>query len=274
MTVTVEKVLRVYRESGTIGLTRRVFQVLNREFWHIHEVSLRPLLPDGDFIRYAGIPIGRRKIGDQLLAQFYDPPDVIDIPDYESALVSALKTHVKKGDRIVVVGVGAGVTCVIAALAAGETGHVECYEGDLGGIKALHRVAGINGVLSRIKAHHAIVGEAIGVYGSTIAKNVVQPSDLPSCDILELDCEGAEVGILSDMTISPRIIAVETHGFLGAPTEKVRDLLSSRGYEVEELGWAEPRHLKECTENDIRVLVGARVPVDVGSGNLTLRLQS
>jgi hypothetical protein len=274
MTVTIEKLRRVYREGGTIGLARKVLQVLNREFWYIHKASVRPLLPDGDFILYAGIPIGRRKIGDRLLAKFYDPPDVIDVPDYELALVSALKTHVKKGDRIVVVGVGSGVTCVIAALAAAETGHVDCYEGDFGGVEALHRVARINGVLARTKAHHAIVGEAIGLYGNTKATNVVHPSDLPPCDILELDCEGAEVCILRDMTITPRIVAVETHGFLGAPTQKVRDLLSSRGYQVEDLGWAEPRHLNDCIKNDIRVLVGTLVPVDVVSERLAYRRPS
>lgn len=256
MTLTIEKVFRVYREGGTTGLARRVLHVLNRNFWHVHKTSLRRLLPDGDFIRYAGIPIGRRKIGDRLLAKFYDPPDVIDLPDYEFALVSALKKHVKKGDRIVVVGVGSGVTSVIAALATAETGQVDCYDGDIGGIEALDRVARLNGVQTRTKACHAIVGEAIGVYGDTIAAKIVHPSTLPPCDILELDCEGAEVCILRDMTITPRIIAVETHGFLGAPTDKVRDLLSSRGYQVEDLGWAEPRHLNECVKNDIRVLVG------------------
>jgi hypothetical protein len=84
----------------------------------------------------------------------------------------------------------------------------------------------------------------------------VHPSELPSCDILELDCEGAEIGILRDMTIQPRVIAVETHGFLGAPTSAARELLEARGYHVQDLGWAEPRVLNACVENDIRVLVG------------------
>jgi hypothetical protein len=271
MTVTVGRVLREYRETGAIGLARRVLQVLNREFWQIYEPSVRRLLPDGGSILYAGIPIGRRKIGDRMLTKFYNPPDVIDVPDYELGLVSALRAHVKTGDRIVVVGVGSGVTCVIAAIAAGEAGHVDCYEGDFGGVESLRRVARINNVLARTEAHHAIVGEAIGVYGSAIATSVIHPADLPSCDILELDCEGAEICILRDMTISPRIIAVETHGFLGAPTEKVRDLLSSRGYAVEDLGWAEPRHLNECIKNDIRVLVGALISTDSGSGRLSDR---
>ena len=127
MTVTIGRVLQEYRESGAIGLARRVLQVLNREFWQVYRPSMRRLLPDGDPILYAGIPIGRRKIGDRMLTKFYNPLDVIDVPDYELGLVSALRAHVKTGDRIVVVGVGSGVTCVIAAIAAGEEGHVDCY---------------------------------------------------------------------------------------------------------------------------------------------------
>lgn len=63
------------------------------------------------------------------------------------------------------------------------------------------------------------------------------------------------MGILRDMTIKPGAIAVETHGFLGATTPAVRQLLESRGYRVQDFEWAEPRFLSACVENDIRVLV-------------------
>ena len=245
----ISKLFDVYREVGTGGLALRVFSYLYKNF-------VRALLPDGDEILYAGIPVGHRKVGDQLLPKLYNAPDVSDVPGYEQALVSALKAHVKDGDDVVVVGVGLGVTSVIAALAAAKTGHVECFEGDLNGVNAVRRVARLNGVQERITTHHAVVGEAIGVYGNDVATRTLHPTELPSCDILELDCEGAEMGILRDMIIRPRAIAVETHGFLGAPTGAVRELLESRGYRVEDLGWAEPRFLNACVDNDIRVLVG------------------
>jgi hypothetical protein len=38
----------------------------------------------------------------------------------------------------------------------------------------------------------------------------VTPAELPECDVLELNCEGSEIGILRNMTIRPRAIAVET----------------------------------------------------------------
>jgi hypothetical protein len=243
------KLLSVYREAGAGGLVWRVFSYFYINF-------LRPVLPRGGPIFYAGIVVGHRKVGDQLLPKLFNSPLVNDVPDYEQALVSALKAHVRGGDDVVVVGGGLGITCAVAALAASETGHVNCFEGDLRGVEAVRRVASLNGVSKRVIAHHAVVGEAIGVYGDAVASTVVRPFDLPPCDILELDCEGAEVGILQAMTIEPRAIAVETHGFLGAPTLAVRKLLESRGYRVQDLGWAEPRFKDACIRNDIRVLVG------------------
>jgi len=249
----IKKLLGVYREAGAGGLLWRLFSYFYKNF-------VRAILPNGGQILYAGVPVGHRKVGDQLLLKLYNSPDVSDAPGYEQALVTALKTHVVSGDEVVVVGGGLGVTCVVAALAAAETGHVKCFEGDLHGVDAVRRVARLNGVSERITAHYAVVGEAIGVYGNAVATTTMRPSQLPSCDILELDCEGSEIGILRDMTIQPRAIAVETHGFLGAPTATVRDLLEKRGYRVQDLGWAEPRVMSECVKNDIKVLVGTLEP--------------
>jgi hypothetical protein len=247
------KLLGVYREAGAGGLAWRLFSYFYKNF-------VRAVLPNGEQILYAGISVGHRKVGDRLLPKLYNSPDVSDAPGYEQALVTALKAYVTSGDEIVIVGGGLGVTCVVAALAVNSTGHVKCFEGDLKGVDAVRRAAELNGVSERITVDHAIVGEAIGVYGEVVATTTVHPSELPFCDILELDCEGAEIGILRDMTIQPRAIAVETHGFLGAPTTAVRDLLEKRGYHVQDLGWAEPRVLDACVANDIRVLVGTLLP--------------
>jgi hypothetical protein len=244
------KLLGVYREAGVSGIVWRLVSSVYRNF-------VRPVLPNSEQILYSGIPVGRRrKVGDRLFTGVFYLPDVDDVPDYEQALVAALRANVKSGDQIVVVGVGLGVTCVVAALATDKAGHVHCFEGDLGSADAMRGVAQLNGVSQRITAHHAIVGEAINVYGDAVATTTVRPTELPRCDILELDCEGSEIGILREMTIQPRVVAVETHGSLGAPTAAVRELLEIRGYSVQDLGWAEPRLLKECIDNDVRVLVG------------------
>jgi hypothetical protein len=160
----------------------------------------------------------------------------------------------------VVVGAGNGVTTAVAARAA-TAGRVICYEGDPTGMRATARTLEASGVAERVTLHHAVVGAAVRVYGSAPAKTLVAPSELPRCDVLELDCEGAEMLILDTMTIQPRVIAVETHGCYGAPTREVKALLERRGYDVTDLGWAEVRLERACSERDIRVLVASRPDV-------------
>jgi hypothetical protein len=59
---------------------------------------------------------------------------------------------------------------------------------------------------------HAVVGEAISVYGERDGHSprILPPGELPKTDVLEVDCEGAEIGILRNMTIRPPPIAGET----------------------------------------------------------------
>ena len=108
--------------------------------------------------------------------------------------------------------------------------------------------------------HHAVVAKSIAVYGSgSDVGAVLPPSQLPPCNVLELDCEGAEVEILRELTIQPRVILVETHGLYGAPTDLVASLLEKRGYIVSDRGVAEPRVADHCTKHDIRVLLGIKL---------------
>ncbi len=126
----IAKLIEVHREEGFSGLAWRLFSYLYKNF-------VRAVLPNSGQILYAGITVGHRKLGDRLLLQLYNPPNVSDAPGYEQALVAALRANVKGRDRVVVVGVGLGVTCVVAALAAAENGHVNCFEGDLNGVNAV-----------------------------------------------------------------------------------------------------------------------------------------
>jgi hypothetical protein len=100
-----------------------------------------------------------------------------------------------------------------------------------------------------------VVGKAISVYGVGLG-SIVPANKLPECDVLELDCEGAELDILRSMTISPRVILVETHGLYGSSSQEVDRQLTSLGYKTSNLGVAEPRVSKFCEDNDIYVLSG------------------
>ena len=181
---------------------------------------------------------------------------VADEPDYEATLVAGLSETIRPGDSVVVVGGGLGVTAVVAALRTGPSGTVQCFEGSKQYVRLVQQTAARNRI-TNINVHHAVVAKLILVYGSgSDLGPVLPPSQLPPCDVLQLDCEGAEVEILRELTIQPRVILVETHGVFGAPTELVASLLEKRGYVVSDRGVAEARYTEYCIKTDTRVLLG------------------
>jgi hypothetical protein len=230
---------------------------LKRALGYCYRRTVRRLMPVVGPVRYSGIAISRNKrLGDDFLPRFLPPHNVADIHDYEGALARGISAHVKAGDKVVIVGGGEGVTVALAAKAAGDSGSVTCFEGSKTYVEKSIETANRNDIADRVKIVHAIVGENISVYGEDedLATSLIGPGNLPECNVLELDCEGAETKILSQMTMRPKVVLVETHGLHGAPTHQVRELLEARGYEVEDLGWAEPSRLDDCEQNDIRVL--------------------
>jgi hypothetical protein len=236
-------------------------ELLKRTAGYLYRRTIRKLLPTIAEVKYSGIPISReRKFGDAKLPVFLIPHLLEDIGDYEQTLIGALQSEIRVGDRVTIVGGGEGVTAVVAAQAVGETGSVVCFEGSGWGVQKIQATGTRNKISRRLTVKHAVVGEAINVYGDPDqhSRLVVAPTELPGCDILELDCEGAETLILRNITIRPRVIVAETHGFYGAPTVVVKELLEGLGYAVEELGIAEPRLSEICETNDIRVLLGKR----------------
>lgn len=181
-----------------------------------------------------------------------------DIETYEAGLVNGLNTHVDPSAHVVIVGTGFGVTVVLAAKRTGKGGQVTAYEGSAKCMELTKETISRNEVEAEITLIHGIVGEEISVYGSGTSAPVISASDLPECDVLELDCEGAELKILTEMRIRPKVILVETHGSLGAKSDSVRALLVELGYDVDDLGVAEPDRADFCNEHDIRVLSAQR----------------
>jgi hypothetical protein len=172
-----------------------------------------------------------------------------------------LNETVRPGDSVVIVGAGLGVTAVVAALRAGPSGKVQCFEGSKQYVSYAQQTAARNKV-TNIRVHHAVVTKSIFVYGDgSDVGAAMSPAQLPSCNVLQLDCEGAEVEILRKLTTQPRIILVETHGLLGAPTDLVASLLKKRGYVVSDRGVAEPRLGDYGAKSDNRVLLGTRAIV-------------
>jgi hypothetical protein len=233
---------------------------LRRMLGAFYQRAIRPALPLRGHVRYGGVIVADRRLGDAWAPKHWTPDHTADVAGYEFALINGLSRATRAGDTVVVVGGGLGVAATHAASLVGPSGRVICYEGSPLLSQNVAKTAALNGVADRVKVECAIVGAAIGIYrnrGEALPP-VLPATELPSCDVLELDCEGAEITILCDMRIAPRVALVETHGMLGASSREVRQVLEARSYVVSDLGIAEPYLAEFCEKNDVRVLLGER----------------
>lgn len=195
----------------------------------------------------------RKRYGDTVLPGNWVPQPHDDRRDYESAIVEGLRAHVQSGDHVVIVGGGFGVSAVVAAELVGSTGHVTVYEGDRRSLRRCRRTILMNGYGGRVTLNQEIIGKAVSLDG-----NAMSAEHLPDCDVLELDCEGAELDIIDNITFAPRSFIVESHGFLGAPSSSVMKKISSKGYKVRKHGVAEISMKELCIKKDIVVISGKR----------------
>lgn len=235
---------------------------MNRIFFGLIR-RIRSILPNAapDIRLYANIPTPiQRKVGDRLLAKLFKShfPLPTNKPNYESALIDGLRQSVCPGNKVTVIGGGAGVTTVIAAQLAGPNGHVTCFEGGVAQFDMVKKAVLLNGVNDLVSVHHAFVGNAEHVYSSKATATEVLVKDLPDCDVLEMDCEGSELEILRNIKIRPRVILVESHGMFGSPSRTLHALLEEHGYLVKDLGAPSADLSEYYQQNDLRILMGTR----------------
>lgn len=175
-------------------------------------------------------------------------PKLFDITDvdenHETAICDALESHCRTDDDVVVIGGGWGVTAVIASRKAAT---VKVFEAGQRQLKILQEVIELNNA-DNISIIHGVVGEAVDIYGPVGNADIIAPEDIPVCDILEMDCEGAELKILRMLETRPRVIIVETHPHLGSPTRDVEVQLNKLGYSI-------LSKETENAENEVMVLV-------------------
>lgn len=245
---TLSKALRVLREDGASELIKKgVPYVFNN--------SIGPLLLSRPTVSYNGVDVNT--------AQYFDsvtPWRQENRPYYESGLISGIEEYVQEGDNVVIVGGGWGVTAVKAAQNVGSSGKVTVYEGSQREVNRVQETTKINNVSDRVDVIHGIVGQKISLRGEGEGEKAthISPNQLPECDVLELDCEGAEIGILENLTIQPRVIMVESHGMYDASSSRVEELLNDLSYSVKSKEVAD-RGLEEvCVDDDIYSLAAVK----------------
>lgn len=251
MMTKIEEAKKVYKNEGILPLSIKAGKFGYNYF--------RSLLPRR-IVSYNGVPVRASHLGDRII-----PWEQTDIPDYETALVDGIRRHVSEGDTVSIVGGGWGVSTVVAAKQVGETGHVITYEGGKDAYENVRETTRLNDINERVTVQHGIVAEAISLRGDGTEAKIIPPSELPECDVLVLDCEGAELEILEQMDCRPRTLLVETHGMFGATEAKVRAILKELDYEVTAQSVAEERLSEFCEEKGIYVLT-AQLNPEIASG--------
>ncbi|NEU55651.1 FkbM family methyltransferase [Halorussus sp. MSC15.2] len=180
------------------------------------------------------------------------------MPLYETELIRGARSQIETGDKITIIGGGWGVSTVVAAQEAGEEGKVVTYEGATKQVKRTQQTLLLNDTLAEVSIIHAVVGKTKNLRGDAGRPEQINPDQLSPCDGLIMDCEGAEMDILTDLRIRPRFIVVETHGLYDAPTEKVKEKLVEMEYEIAASGVAEEWKKEDCYENDVYVLTAVK----------------
>lgn len=219
-----DKVINIAREDGFIALAKRTPPALYRR-------KVRPLLPDSGRNLRNGVPAEQqKKLFDDYLP--YNWHGINDRPNYENALVNLHQVVTKPGDNVIIIAGGYGISTYYAAKSVGEKGQVIVFEGSTERFEYLKEFTHRIGISDIVDVNEAIVGEDIKVYDNNVTDNRHSPEELPPCDVLELDCEGAEMGILSNMNARPRDIFVEVHPHLEPETKYVPKKLDEMSYNI------------------------------------------
>lgn len=220
--------MKIISRSYEVLKTQGFLDFVKKSIEFIYRVSFRRFTPRKGYIIHNKVKIKRKHILDDLFLSVTREPKV------EDGVISSHKKVTKEGDKVVIIGGGNGVTAVRAAMIVGKKGKLFIYEGGKYSYEKVKKVVAMNSVGDISKVFNSIVGEGINVYGGehTDAKRT-NPNEIPDCDVLELDCEGAEIDILRELHMRPRAIIAELHpwhfqedpGFL-------LELIDEKGYEV------------------------------------------
>lgn len=218
----INKAMNEYRSRGL-----RSFLKASARFVYYHTV--REYLP-GKYQEIRGTTIG----GDSRKIRIFDTVFGVDVrwpQTHKKPNCDLIKEYVKEGNNVTLIGGGYGITAVTAANQVGDSGRIVVYEGARSQIPPLQETIELNNVEEKVNIKHSIVGEAVDLTGQSDGAKMISPGGLLG-DVIEMDCEGAEINIIKNLNEFPSRIIVETHPKKGAPTVDVEEALRDNGYEI------------------------------------------
>lgn len=197
----------------------------------IYYLSIRSYLPRKIGV-YRGVPARRPRL--------FDASDVD--PTYEEELLDDVESHVEPGDECVLIGAGFGISSVVASTVVGNSGRVIAYEASAERYRCAEETIEMNGCSDTVELRRAIVGSNVAVKGDASGVETISETNLPQCDVMILDCEGAEKDIICGLEEVPERIIVETHGCFDSPTETVVENLKRQGMDIVSITEDNPKY--------------------------------
>lgn len=223
-------------EARQIRKDGGIEELFVRSLGFTYRNSIRRVLPTQGPAIWNGVKVPTTATHPQKLGDKYLPvPFHYSIrPRAEGGEVRAHLDNTSQGDQVVIIGGGRGVSSVVAARAVKPSGFVLIYEGSKKFSDIVRKAAEVNDVSEYVSVIEQSVGPEIEVYDRS--NGGISPAELPSCDVLELDCEGAEKEIIEVMNVAPRVVIVEMHpvNFDHPSVDIVLQEIESMGYEVRE----------------------------------------
>lgn len=194
-------------------------------FQPLYNRFIRPRLPKTKYRICAGIAVQDKALLD-LGPRHY--------PEYKAGLLEGIRETVDDGDTVVIVGGGRGVSTIHCARAGAD--EVIALEAAASMIETAEQTLSENYVPEgcSVEFKHALVGEAVEVYGAYDDAEFVAPNELPECDVLVMDCEGAERSILAGVEGVDAAVVIEGHPERGVDPDLVRDELRRIGIQWDE----------------------------------------
>ena len=217
-----------YYEDGFVS----TFKVANRLLFSKLLNLTRVITPVERYALWNGVKVPPKVAPKYGLIDRYFEMISTDYSESEGGEVKSHKEFTKPGDTVVIIGGGRGVTTVHAVWESNPDGHVKVFEASKYCSDIVKEVVDINNVKNSCEINNALVGSNIKVYGSEKYNRSIHPSELPKCDVLEMDCEGAELDIIRNIDIYPRVIIMEVHPNRYQESTQAVDELDSMGYDI------------------------------------------
>lgn len=148
------------------------------------------------------------------------------------------------------------MSTVVAAELVAPVGSVIVFEPSPEMINIIQQTLALNATPEVYDLRQTLIGPPLQVYTDKEIEDIDKTEELPQCDLLLLDCEGAEYEIIENLETRPQYVIIELHPDLVEHSpDAVLTAASQYGYEIIH---SATYYGKPVTEKRLRELLARR----------------